>query len=198
MNAVSYCYKVRFFLLSRTEDYLFCMNDLEELAPYDSIRREVADLAKRGLISRICQGVYWVNRSGLETPDPDEIAATIARSNNWVIVPGTPLARFKLGLSDEFPRVPGYLSTGHTKTFYSPDGIPRIAFQHSSGKFLFFANARTSLLISALMDQQRHPTTPQEILHLSGTLSAEDKAIIMKDREFINPRIRPIIDVICR
>lgn len=200
MSNQTYESSIRNALLAMPNGTVFAMNDLQDLASYDSLRKVLSRYSVAGHIERIFQGIYRVISNNSETLEPDasehDVANALARNNNWQIIPGTEMSRFLLGLSDNAPDYFLYLSTGPSNT-YSYGKKKKVKFLHSSGKFLNAMSEKSALVTCALMDLKFHNITPHEIAVLSSTLTQEEKSHLMAERMYAPARLRPVFEIIC-
>lgn len=200
---------LRNIIFSREDGALFSLNDLmlslNDFSPeasYDSVRRVLSDLSIKGCIQRICNGIYRkVNMDSAlahTAPSIDEMLALLARDNNWVIRPGTEMAREMLGLSFDPTCKNVYACSGLSYKYDLSTG-GSFYLQKCSGKFMTSpaVTDKAALVTIALMDLANHSITAEELAHLSATLTKEEKYDLIKASPHIPARLRPVFEIIC-
>ena len=129
-------------------------------------------------------------------PSHEAVAHALARRSHWRILPATELARRRIGLSDEDPNLPKYLSTGpKTRVEYAPGH--EVLLVHSAAKLFDGLTNEAAIVISALSDLDKHRITIDEIAHLSKELAPDVKENLIENLSLVPPRLRPIIELIC-
>ena len=205
-NSFSY---LRNIVFSREEGTLFSVQDLvaglnafDPEASYDSVRRVLSDLSQKGCIQRICNGIYRkVNvESALANtaPSVDEVLALLARDNNWIIRPGTEMAREMLGLSFDPAHRNVYACSGLSyKYTLSTGGVFRL--EKCSGKFMTAdaVTEKAAIVTIALLDLGNHRISAEELAHLSKTLTKEEKFDLIRAIPYVPARLRPVFEIIC-
>lgn len=191
--------KVREYVVSQTPDTVFAMSDFGDFGSYDAIRKAVSRCMSQNLLVRVVNGIYRLNPETFSDapakPSYEAVAYALARNNRWGILPGTELARYRVGLSKEPPTFPVYLSTGpKTRVEYAPKH--RLLLVHSGSKIFDGFTYNAALVIIALSDLDRHKITLDEVVFLSQKLDAETKENLLKNLSFAPPRLRPIIELI--
>ncbi len=127
--------------------------DFLDLASHETARKALSRLADEGTIRRLMRGVYdYPAFSALlnapASPDPDAIAAAIARAHGWTILPSGETALNLLGLSTQVPAQWQYFSDGPSKTYEWAGGT--LAFKHRANKETTVLSSKTALLVQAL------------------------------------------------
>ena len=82
-------------------------------------------------------------------PDIREVAAAVARKNQWHIQPAGALALNAIGLDTQIPEHPVFLSDGPTKSFRLYDGTV-LRFRHRTLRESKFRDTRSEVLVQAL------------------------------------------------
>lgn len=188
------------FIYGKPHDAVFAVEDFDALGSYDAVRKALSRLTQSEHIERICMGLYRLNPKRFDDvpllPSYEVVAQALARRSHWKILPATELARRRLGLSDEDPKLPKYLSTGpKTRVKYAPGR--EVLLVHSAAKLFDGFTYEAAIVISALSDLDKHRITIAEIAHLSKTLVPEVKKDLMENLSLAPPRLRPIVELIC-
>ena len=196
----SYHSAIRSRITSMAIGTVFSISDVEDCGSYDAVRKSLSRLADGGLIQRVLIGVYWFmpgqNITSDIHPSIEDVAFALARNNDWIIMPGTELCRYHLGLRKDPPEVPDYLISGPSKS-YVYGGTVRFRTQKCPGKILTFLSAKSAVVVAALLNLSEHPVSAADIIHLSDTLDLETKQLLLQERKYIPARIRNVIEIIC-
>ena len=131
----------------------FVTSDFTDLAEYETAKKIIARLEKKGLLRRVLRGVYDKPKfSSLlqeyAAPYPDQIAHAVARNYNWTISASGNTALNQLGLSTQVPADWSYISSGPYKKYAF--GNVTLTFSHRSDSQLIGMSEKTLLLIQAL------------------------------------------------
>ena len=100
----------------------FVTSDFTDLAEYETAKKTISRLEKKGTLRRVLRGVYDKPKfSSLlqeyADPIPDQIAHAIARNYNWTISASGNTALNQLGLSTQVPADWSYISSGPYKKY---------------------------------------------------------------------------------
>lgn len=131
----------------------FTIADFTDIADYETTKKSIARLEKKGAVRRVLRGVYDKPQfSALlqeyAAPDPNQIAEAIAKSHNWTISATGSTALNMLGLSTQVPAKWEYISSGPYKQYQF--GNTTINFEHRSDNQLIGMSPETRLLIQAI------------------------------------------------
>lgn len=196
----SYHSAIRSRIISMVPGAVFSVSDIEDCGSYDAVRKSLSRLSDGGLIQRVLIGVYWFmpgqNITADNYPNIEDVSWALARNNDWIIMPGTELCRYQLGLRNDPPEVPDYLSSGPSKT-YVYGGNVRFRMQKCPGKILTFLSPKSAVVVAALLNLSEHPVSAEDIIHLANTLDTETKQLLLKEKKYIPARIRNVIEIIC-
>jgi hypothetical protein len=124
----------------------------------ESVRQQLVQLTRAGILKRLSQGVYVLPKKlrehGNLLPSPEEIATSLARRDMARIIASGEVALWKLGLSAHVPLNYIYLTDGPSrvikvgevkdKTSYS------IKFKHAAPKNFSMRGKTSSQVIQAL------------------------------------------------
>ena len=155
--------------------------DLGNRATVDTVLRR---LRQAGTIRRLARGIYDYPKShvrlGLLSPSPDAVAQAIAQSEAIRLQPSGAYAVNLLGLSQQVPAQIVYLTDGAEKTVEI--GRQMIRLRRTTPKNMATAGTASGLVIQAFRYLGQDGVTTDHIATLRGTLSAEDRKKLWKDR----------------
>ena len=131
---------------------LFFVSDLLEYGKYDTVRKTLQRLVKKGVLIRISKGIYYYPKIdkvlGTLYPTAEEIAKAIAKRDKAKIIPTGAYALHLLGLSTQIPMNVVYLTDGSARKIKI--GNQTIIFKKTSPKNLYFESKLSSLIIQSL------------------------------------------------
>jgi len=131
---------------------LFFVSDFLEYGNYDTVRKTLQRLVKKGVLIRISKGIYYYPKIdktlGILYPTTKEIAKSIAKRDRAKIIPTGAYAQHLLGLSTQIPMNVVYLTDGSARKINI--GNQTIIFKKSSPKNLYFESKLSSLIIQSL------------------------------------------------
>jgi len=164
----------------------FVANDFSDIASSRTIRELIRRMIGQGDITRVLPGVYMrpliSELLDEQVPaDPEDVAYSIARANNWRIAPSGNTALNKLGLSPQVPMAWTFVSDGPytEKNVY---GIP-IVFKNVANRNISGMSPVTLLVVQALKALGRD-NVDELILHkISEQLNEEDLKAILRETE---------------
>ncbi len=143
---------------------LIFISDFSELNNYDTVRKSLQRLAKKGLIIRISKGIYYYPKKdkilGILYPSIDEIGKSIAKRDKARIIPTGAFAQHLLGLSNQIPMNVIYLTDGSARKIKIGKQI--IVFKKTSPKNLSYENQLSSLIIQSLKSKKENNITEKE------------------------------------
>ena len=125
---------------------------------HESVRQQLVQFTKSGLLKRLSQGTYLLPKKlgehGDLFPAPEEIASALARRDKARIIPTGEVALWKLGLTTQVPLNYIYLTDGPSRVIKVEDakGITdyNIRFKHASPKNFALRGKISSQVIQAL------------------------------------------------
>lgn len=132
---------------------IFLITDFLEIGSYDAVKNVLSKLVKEEYLMRAMRGIYIKPNfneflQNNVPASPDDIAKTIARTNNWTIGPKGDAALNILGLTTQIPAVYHYISDGpYKKVKY--EGVT-IVFNKRSNKDISGYSYKTILIIEAI------------------------------------------------
>lgn len=114
--------------------HLFVASDFQTVDNTAAIHVYIIRLVKQGYLIKQNRGLYQKPNfnprlNTMIAPSLLEIAETIARNNNWTIIPSGEAALNGLGLSTQIPNTLTFVSTGPNKTYTIHNR--KIVFKHS-------------------------------------------------------------------
>jgi hypothetical protein len=151
---------------------VFTRRDLQGLIAPGSLGRILAKLAQDGSILRLGRGLFALpkhnTRLGLDIPpDPEDIAAAVARKRGWTIIPHGAWAANELGLDLQVPAQFVCISDGPSETITIAG--KELIFKHARPKDLVADDPEISTIIQALRHVHKHGLD-DAIQHLSQRL----------------------------
>jgi len=179
----------------------FIASDFTDLAEYETARKTIARLEKKGALRRVIRGVYDKPRfSSLlqeyAAPNPDQIAHAIARNYNWTISASGNTALNQLGLSTQVPADWSYISSGPYKEYTF--GNITLSFIHRSDNQMTGMSEKTLLLIQALKAIGQGNVSDAEIKVIRKRFSSDDFKIILLESRYTISWIYEVIKDICK
>ena len=171
---------------------VFSAKDFLDIASRTTINVTLASSTSCGKVRRIRRGLYDVPKfnpalGGELTPDVEEAALAIARTQRWEIVPDGELAANMLGLSTQVPAKIIYLSDGPSKEV--PIGRRSIYFKHAQPSSIPKINGKLALVVQAVRFLGAEGVGPSEIGTLRASLSAAEKRKLVKATRYGADRI---------
>ena len=131
---------------------LFFVSDFLEYGNYDTVRKTLQRLVKKGVLIRISKGIYYYPKIdktlGILYPTTKEIAKSIAKRDRAKIIPTGAYAQHLLGLSTQIPINVVYLTDGSARKINI--GNQTIIFKKTSPKNLYLESKLSSLIIQSL------------------------------------------------
>ena len=179
----------------------FVTSDFTDLAEYETAKKTLARLEKKGTLRRVLRGVYDKPKfSSLlqeyAAPVPDQIAHAIARNYNWIISATGNTALNQLGLSTQVPADWSYISSGPYKEYAF--GNVTLTFSHRSNSQMIGMSETTLLLIQALKAIGQGNTSGADIKQIRRRLSYDDCQTILSESRRTFSWIYELIKEICR
>lgn len=168
----------------RGRGWAFSHADFAQLASRDAVDQALSRLQRNGTIRRVMPGVYDMPRVSpllgqAQSPDPDAVAAALARKFGWRIQPSGATALNRLGLSTQVPGRHVFLSDGPTRHYQM--GNLELAFRHTALKEAGFARPESALLVQALKALGEDHVTPDVEEGLRRWLPARLRSAVLKD-----------------
>ena len=128
-----------------------CPNGLLHLGSRAAVDQALARLARRGRLLRVCQGVYVrpvQTRFGSRPPAIEKVVGWLSTLWGEVIVPSGGAAANVLGLTEQVPVRPVYLTSGPTRQLRLGD--QRVQLRHAPRWQLVAPHRRAGDIVRAL------------------------------------------------
>ena len=179
----------------------FVTSDFTDLAEYETAKKTIARLEKKGALRRVLRGVYDKPKfSSLlqeyAAPIPDQIAHAIARNYNWTISASGNTALNQLGLSTQVPADWSYISSGPYKEYTF--GNVTLTFSHRSDSQMIGMSEKTLLIIQALKAIGLGNVSDADIKQIRKRLSSEECQTILSESRHTISWIYEVIKEICK
>ena len=157
--------------------------EFQELGSRAAVDEALSWLANEGIIRRLRRGLYDYPRLhpalGPVPPDPDLIAAALARKNGSRIQSTGARAANALGLSTQVAARPIYLTDGGRRTLQV--GGQTIEMRHAAPRSLAGAGRIEGTVIQALRHLGQGQIGADIIERLRQTLTAREKAALRRE-----------------
>ena len=179
----------------------FVTSDFTDLAEYETAKKTIARLEKKGALRRVLRGVYDKPKfSSLlqeyANPDPDQIAHAIARNYNWTISARGNTALNQLGLSTQVPADWSYISSGPYKEYIF--GNVTLKFSHRSDSQMIGMSEKTLLIIQALKAIGQGNVSDADIKQIRKAFSSDERLMILSESRHTFSWIYEEIKEICK
>ena len=179
----------------------FVTSDFTDLAEYETAKKTLARLEKKGALRRVLRGVYDKPKFSFilqeySVPIPDQIAHAIARNYNWIVSASGNTALNLLGLSTQVPADWSYISSGPYKKYTF--GNITLTFSHRSDSQIIGMSEKTLLLIQALKAIGQANISDTDIKQLKKRVPPEEYQAILSESRHTISWIYEIIKEICK
>ena len=179
----------------------FVTSDFTDLAEYETAKKAIFRLEKKGALRRVLRGVYDKPKfSSLlqeyAAPIPDHIAHAIARNYNWTISASGNTALNQLGLSTQVPADWSYISSGPYKEYIF--GNVTLTFSHRSDSQMIGMSEKTLLIIQALKAIGQGNVRDDHIKQIRKRFSSDEFQIILSESQHTISWIYEVIKEICK
>lgn len=179
------------------EGDVFATHDFLDLGTRAAVDQALSRLARQGAIRRIGRGVYDLPRLNTRlgitlSPATEEVAKAIAASGASRLQVAGAQAANALGLSTQVPARIVYLTDGTPRTIQI--GNQSLVFRHASPRNMATAGRISGTVIQALRHIGEKSVDDEVLLRLQKTLSAQDKAILKRDRLYAPGWMQPLFD----
>ncbi|OYZ36583.1 MAG: hypothetical protein B7Y25_06985 [Alphaproteobacteria bacterium 16-39-46] len=132
--------------------WIFSAMDFTDIAPRNVVDQTLGRLSKRGDIRKLSTGLYDVplinQKFGILPPNPDRVAEAIAKKFGYQIQVTPTQAAHDLGLSQQIPAQPVYLTDGLSKVIKV--GNQTLRFIRVSHKKMLGVGTKVGIIIQAL------------------------------------------------
>ena len=163
---------------------VFTSRDFATLASRDSVDQALSRLARAGTLQRVARGVYYYPRVNqalgfTASPDPDHVAAALARQVGARIAPSGAAAANRLGLSMHVPAKTFYLTDAQTRRV-AVDGQLYV-LKHTTPRNLPNVSPVGAEVFQALRYLGRNSVDRSTITRLRDRLSPKQKRLLVRD-----------------
>jgi hypothetical protein len=162
---------------------VYTPSDFLDLGSPHGVGMALMRLVRNGALRRLARGLYDVPRHhpviGELRPSADEIVEALSRRDGTVMRPAQGMAANLLRLSEQVPVRVVYETDGPSRTVKV--GSLTIQLRHRSPRQVRSASPMSSLVFAALRSVGKANVSETRIAHLRETLSANDRAALLKD-----------------
>jgi Family of unknown function (DUF6088) len=162
---------------------VYTPSDFLDLGSPHGVGMALMRLVRNGGLRRLARGLYDVPRHhpliGELRPSADEIVQALSRRDGTVVQPAQGMAANLLSLSEQVPVRVVYETDGPSRTVRV--GSLTIQLRHRSPRQVRSASPMSSLVFAALRSVGKTNVSEARIAHLRETLSANDRAALLKD-----------------
>lgn len=174
--------------------------DFLDLGTPHNVGMTLLRLVRAGNLRRLARGLYDVPRQhallGELLPPADDIAQALARRDGASVQPSQAMAANLLSLSEQVPAHAVYDTDGPSRKVTV--GPLTVQLKKRPARQVRSASPMSSLVFAALRSVGKQHVTPERIEHLRKTLSAADRARLLKDLPlapaWMHPHLRFIAD----
>ena len=157
--------------------------DFLDLGSPHSVGMALMRLVRNGALRRFARGLYDVPRHdplfGDLHPAADEIAQALSRRDGAVVQPAQAMAANLLRLSEQVPARAVYETDGPSRMIKV--GSLTVQLKHRSPRQVRSAGPMSNLVFAALRSVGKANVNEARVAHLRETLSAKDRAALLKD-----------------
>jgi len=174
---------------------VFTPSDFLDTGNRDAVDKALSRLRTKGVIRRLDHGVYdypkHSSRTGLRSPDPDQVATRLAHKNNARVHRTGAYTANALGLSTQVPGSAVFLTDGPNRTVRA--GAVTLKLKRTAPKNLVGAGTTSGDVFQALRYLGRTNMDDQVVRTLRRRLSPSDKKCLARDAAQFVGWMRPII-----
>jgi Family of unknown function (DUF6088) len=157
--------------------------DFLDLGSPHSVGMALMRLVRSGALRRLARGLYDVPRQhpllGELQPTADEIAQALSRRDGALVQPAQAMAANLLNLSEQVPARAVYETDGPSRTVKV--GSLTIQLKNRPPRQVRSASPMSNLVFAALRSVGKANVDEARVAHLRETLSAKDRAALLKD-----------------
>ncbi len=157
--------------------------DFLDLGSPHSVGMALMRLVRSGALRRLARGLYDVPRRhpllGELQPSADEIVQALARRDGASVQPAQAMAANLLSLSEQVPVRAIYETDGPSRSVKV--GSLTIQLKHRPPRQVRSASPMSNLVFAALRSVGKANVNEARVAHLRETLSAKDRAALLKD-----------------
>jgi Family of unknown function (DUF6088) len=157
--------------------------DFLDLGSPHSVGMALLRLVRSGALRRLARGLYDMPRQhplfGELQPTADEIAQALSRRGGALVQPAQAMAANLLKLSEQVPARAVYETDGPSRTVKV--GSLTVQLKHRPPRQVRSASPMSNLVFAALRSVGKANVNEARVAHLRETLSAKDRAALLKD-----------------
>lgn len=176
--------------------------DFLDLGTPHAVGMALMRLVRAGHLRHLARGLYDVPRShpllGELQPTADEIAQALARRDGASVQPSQAMAANLLSLSEQVPAKAVYETDGSSRMVKV--GTLTVQLKKRPPRQVRSTSPMSHLVFAALRSVGKAQVTSERIAHLRNTLSAADRAQLLKDLPlapaWMHPHLRYIADTV--
>lgn len=161
----------------------FTPADFLDLGPRAAVDQALSRNTRAGIIRKVARGIYDLPqdhpRLGRLSPTTDAVVQAVAKRSRLAVLPSGAHAANQLGLSDQVPVRPVYLTDGRRRRFKV--GASQVLLQHAAGRTLRTKHPVSATVIHALKWIGRQHVDDDTIARLQRNLKPELRAALLAD-----------------
>lgn len=193
--------QLRAKILRSPRDWVFCATDFTDLGAKREISLALRRLARAGEVRVLDKGLYdrpnWnAEVPAFGSPNPDELAAALARRDGFQVLVHGARAAHLLGLSSYRPNKLIYLIDKGRSRIVEIKGT-RLVFRRGPRGRMAWAGRPSGVILQALVwlgERKVAPAQHELSVHLRRILSDRAKRDLLKGIEAVPPWLQPILD----
>ena len=190
--------KIKRRIIGKGRGAVFTPADFLDLCSRDSVDQTLSRLTDQGVIRRLARGIYdypkTSPRLGRLSPDPDAVAAAIARKDGRVVQVSPARAANMLGLTTQVPAKAVYLTDGPSRT--KQIGAQTIIIRNAAARNLVCAGKPTGAVFQALRYLGKDGVDASVVARLSRTIDADTRRALVKYALQAPGWMRPVVQQI--
>ena len=178
---------------AKRSGWCFSPTDFADLGSGSVIWVALHRLTRLKIIRRLARGIYDFPKThpglGCLSPDPEVVAAALARNAASRIQPTGAFAANLLGLSEQVPARIVFLTDGASRRVKI--GAQEIRMKRTTPRNMATAGRISGIMIQALRHIGEREISPAHIRILRKRLSSKEKQIVLRDRIYAPAWMRP-------
>ena len=190
--------KIKRRIIGKGRGAVFTPADFLDLCSRDSVDQTLSRLTDQGVIRRLARGIYDYPKTsphlGCLSPDPDAVAAAIARKDGRVVQVSPARAANMLGLTTQVPAKAVYLTDGPSRT--KQIGAQTIIMRNAAARNLVGAGKPTGAVFQALRYLGKDGVDASVVARLSRTIDADTRRALVKYALQAPGWMRPVVQQI--
>jgi hypothetical protein len=163
----------------------FTASELTPLGTRTAVDQAVSRLVKQGVLTRVTRGVYVRPRIspvvGQVPPSAEAVVSTIAKSGGHAIGPHGAEAARRLGLSNQVPMVPTFLTTGRSRELSL--GALTVRMRHVAPSRLALAGRPAGVALTALTYLGPEEVSDEVISQVIERLPDPESELLARSRQ---------------